>query len=526
METTFIKKDEKKESLLIILFILVYFVVLVRTAWISDDAYISFRTIDNFINGYGLTFNISERVQSFTNPLWVLILSFFYYFTNEIFNTSTVISIITSLVAVSLFAFKISKTIFTSILGITILILSKAFIDYSTSGLENPMNHLLIALFFSTYFMMKENLQQLFILSLIASLCMVNRMDTILLFLPSLSCFFFRGLRPHLHIRIFIQRAIIGLLGITPFIVWEIFSLVYYGFPFPNTAYAKLNTGIPSSEYIQQGIFYFFNSMDVDPITIFIIILGICFPFVIKEVKVYPVSIGIILYLIYTVKVGGDFMSGRFLAAPLFCSIISLGSLHIPLSGSPFGLVLSIIVLLGFISPYPTLLSNSMYGLDRSFREKIDHWGIADERGVYYPNSGFLRQSRTNVIPNFRTISTAIKDRASGKKVTVVRMLGFYSFFAGPHVHIIDQLALSDPLLARLPMNHSDTWRIGHFSRTIPDGYIESIERGENLIQDPNVAAYYEKLSIVISGEILSSTRFKEIWNFNTGKYNSLVLPK
>jgi len=28
--------------------------VLLRTAWLSDDAFITFRVIDNFVNGYGL----------------------------------------------------------------------------------------------------------------------------------------------------------------------------------------------------------------------------------------------------------------------------------------------------------------------------------------------------------------------------------------------------------------------------------------------------------------------------------------
>ena len=45
---------------------LVFLVVLVRTAWISDDALISLRTVLNVTNGFGLTFNIDERVQTFT----------------------------------------------------------------------------------------------------------------------------------------------------------------------------------------------------------------------------------------------------------------------------------------------------------------------------------------------------------------------------------------------------------------------------------------------------------------------------
>ena len=50
-------------------------VVLVRTAWVSDDAYITFRTVDNFLAGYGLRWNVGERVQTYTHPLWMFLVS-------------------------------------------------------------------------------------------------------------------------------------------------------------------------------------------------------------------------------------------------------------------------------------------------------------------------------------------------------------------------------------------------------------------------------------------------------------------
>ena len=48
--------------------IFLYLIVVFITAWLSDDAYITFRTIDNFIDGYGLTWNIGERVQASLIP--------------------------------------------------------------------------------------------------------------------------------------------------------------------------------------------------------------------------------------------------------------------------------------------------------------------------------------------------------------------------------------------------------------------------------------------------------------------------
>jgi hypothetical protein len=54
---------------------LLYVLAFIRNAWICDDAYITFRTVDNFIQGYGLRWNIQERVQTYTHPLWMFLLS-------------------------------------------------------------------------------------------------------------------------------------------------------------------------------------------------------------------------------------------------------------------------------------------------------------------------------------------------------------------------------------------------------------------------------------------------------------------
>jgi arabinofuranosyltransferase len=47
--------------------------VVLRTAWVSDDAFITFRTVDNALNGAGLRWNPAERVQTYTHPLWMLL---------------------------------------------------------------------------------------------------------------------------------------------------------------------------------------------------------------------------------------------------------------------------------------------------------------------------------------------------------------------------------------------------------------------------------------------------------------------
>ena len=40
-----------------------------------DDAYISFRYLDNLVAGHGLVYNAGERVEGFSNLLWILLLA-------------------------------------------------------------------------------------------------------------------------------------------------------------------------------------------------------------------------------------------------------------------------------------------------------------------------------------------------------------------------------------------------------------------------------------------------------------------
>ena len=75
-------QKNKLLTISVILLIVIFTIVLIRNAWMSDDGYITFRTVDNFVNGYGLTWNISERVETYSNLLWMFLVSIIYFFTN------------------------------------------------------------------------------------------------------------------------------------------------------------------------------------------------------------------------------------------------------------------------------------------------------------------------------------------------------------------------------------------------------------------------------------------------------------
>jgi arabinofuranosyltransferase len=351
-----------------------------------------------------------------------------------------------------------------------------------------------------------------FWLSLLAALAVLNRLDTILIFLPALL---------YLGVRIRKRKVItMGLAAFTPFILWEAFSILYYGFPFPNTAYAKLDTGIRSLLLAEQGVIYLLSSLNWDPLTLTMIAFGVILGIISDERKVKPIAAGVVLYLAYVVVIGGDFMSGRFLAAPLLVALVLIVHSLKDVRPSYSLMLIGIVVLLGFASPFPTVLSDATYG---EGHDPTGDNGIADERGYYYAHTGLLRKLRGSRLPSHRWVDDGQKLRQGVEKAVLLPNIGIVGYFAGPDVHLIDSTALADPLMARLPVLDPIGWRIGHFDREVPEGYMETLESGENKIKDPNLALYYDKLDLVVRGNIWDWNRLKEIWNLNTGRYDGLL---
>jgi len=496
---------------LVIPLLLVFTALLVQTSWVGDDAFITMRTVDNFVNGHGLRWNLAERVQVFTHPLWMFLLSGAYLLLGNAHLASILLSVCVSAVAFFILLWKVPENNFGLLLATSILLLSKAFVDYSSSGLENPATHLL-ALGFAILFLRSAVPLpgcRLFLISLMAGLSAFNRMDTLLLYLPALGYLLWRDRS---------RRAFgLALAGLAPFLAWEVFAIIYYGFPFPNPYYAKLVTGIPAAELTAQGLVYFLNSVGWDPITLVMTFSAVILVLAGRRLEDKFLAGGILLYLGYILSIGGDFMSGRFFTAPLFLGVILLVR-RVQESTRPerwawIGVVLLLGMAMAPLKSFATPLASDLETFDTTS-------GIADERAGYYRYTNLLLLDRNG---NLHDRQPPPQGRDETKVVTGsgVGMLGYYS---GPDVYIIDVLALADPLLARLPARFNLDWRIGHFGRDIPEGYLETLETGINHIEDPSLAEYYDELHLIISGDLWTAERWAAIWMMNTGQYQSLLV--
>ena len=519
---TFETLKNSKYFVLFIFLITLFAFLVIRTAWVMEDAYITLRTVDNFSNGYGLTWNVTERVQSYTHPFWMLLLSSIYFFTHEGFYTTIVISVICSIAAMVFIILSSPHDKPFTLVGLSILLFSKAFIEYSTSGLENPLSHLLYAIFLYLFFKTKDtvNNKQILGLTLVASLATFNRMDTLLLYIPPLL---------YLLIKNFNWKTIQSILiGILPLVAWEIFAIIYYGFPLPNTALAKLAiSGLGRANLLEQGMFYFLNSIHWDPITLTAIGLGLITAVMSKKRSELLIMVGIVLYFGYLWWIGGDYMSGRFFSTPLLASVIVLNRLWDNHEALPNALVFAFVIILGFSGSSPTFLAVDEHHFpeDEVYLKEND---VNDERRWLYQKSSLLFDRRDMIMPYYSWVFRGLDWKETAEKggefVHVLAAIGYTGYYSGPNVHIIDRLALAEPLLARLPPKIDlKLWQAGHLPRPIPEGYFETISSGENQIENASLALYYDKLKLIVSGPIWNADRWEAIWKMNTGQYDYLI---
>jgi arabinofuranosyltransferase len=500
--------------------LIIFAIVLVRVSWLNDDAYITFRIVENFVNGYGPVYNVGERVQVFTHPLWMLLISGVYFLYN-LLNISfpAALPFIAILIswfiiasAVAFFALQAWTRPAAFMLGLWLLLNSKAVTDYLASGLENPLTFALLAAFTYYYWKRQSNSpvlqpRALLQLSFIAGLATLNRMDTLLIFAPAIAVVWW-----HSPKRI---RAVGSIaLGFLPFILWEFFSLVYFGFLFPNTAYAKLSSGIGPMAYLHQGVLYLFNSILLDPVSILIVLTVIGLGLRGWERKITPLAAGIAIYLVYILRIGGDYMSGRFISTLVFGSVLCL--VQMDLDWQSLAVPAFVVVLL------VGLTAGTMpYTSDSTYRQAyIDNKGISDERAFRYPEWGLLRINRNQLLPD-SAFSQGNWSRSGSREVRISGAIGVQGYLLGPDVHILDVMALADPLLARMPAMDSVHWRPGHIEREIPDGYVETLYSGKNEIEDPSLSKYYSALQNITRDPIFAAERLRTIFKFNTGYYDA-----
>ncbi len=476
--------------------------IILLNSWVDEDAFVTYRAISNFISGYGLRFNIDERVQAFTHPLWLFISTAFHFITEDMFLTMIATGCACSLIALSIVFARLPRDVTTVLVIATLLVFSRAFIHFSTSGLENSLTHLLCGAF-AVILLSSERLSRLsvFLLALCAGLSVVNRLDSILFFVPALLYVFIT------------QRSLktLGIIaaGLTPMWGWLIFSLFYYGFLFPNTYYAKVATDIPKHEVYAAGLFYFKHSLVRDPVTLSTVLVAILLAIFGGTARSRVLATGIVLYLLYVISVGADYMCGRFFSAAFFLAVCLLATLRWrPVLALVSG---ALVVTAAFAAggvPIMTRLSSKPNPIVHPFDQIV-----VDTQIHFYQTSGLPAVLRNG--------STPLRRPDAPPSVEFIYGINDSTPRSPFQRHLVDDLALADPLLARLPSR--GYWRPGHFQRDIPAGYPAVLRGQQESLCDADLDTYKRHLDQLTRGSIWSADRLKTIVTMNMGGYNHLI---
>ena len=508
-----------------ILLVLVSYLV-IASAWSQEDAYITLRTVDNFLHGFGLRWNPAERVQSYTHPLWMMALSLGVAIVRDPF----IATILCSFVSVGVMLIIICRHFRTQQLTLilALLIASKAFMDYTTGGLENPLSYLLLAAYCVEFFRFSDSEERKAAhfarLIVFAALLFVTRQDLVLLVGPSIFWVFITYCRQEGLPKTLAITAIASL----PAIAWCVFSLIYYGFLVPNTAFAKLGHGIPRITLIKYGLAYLLNSLRLDPITLVICLISCVVCLRRGRWLDLPLALGSVAYVAYVVIIGGDFMSGRFLSYPYLISALCIVRSFdawspVAVKVLRFSLLALLVYCVGM--PYSPIRTIGMYHVPPEWW--FDGW-ITDKRGNDSERASitlYIRHMAGAVkFPNSPWYEEGLSFRQADERVVVrENTIGLFGYAAGPTKLIVDPLGLSDPLLSHLPMCPGREWRPGHIRREIPSGYLETLRGGRNVLDDPDLREFYDKVVVITREGIWSVHRLKTILQMNIGKFDHLI---
>lgn len=487
--------------------VLAVVIAVFRLAWVSDDALITLRTALNITHNWGPGYNATESVQAYTHPLWFLIWTGIGSLSNQWILGMLFASIAFTGLAVGLLMWR-AMSLSRIILVLGFLLFSNAFIEYSTSGLENPLSYTGIALVgvlaLTAGPAPRWNWALWF--GLASAALLLTRFDLVLMVAPWILLISWR-LRHSLTV-----LAVAAAAFFAPLFIWFTWSQLTYSTWLPNTFEAKRNVDIPATELVVQGFRYLMVTFEHDPVTLIGLVLGLGAALLMGNGVIRAGAIGGLIYIGYIVWIGGDFMAGRFLAVPLFLAMLLLAALPTLTSEvTPAGVASSTVVILILVvgstaaGSTPVSLANpkeQRWEVDQNFNA-----GVSDERGIYVSLGRDLKGIIDNLSLAFvdapivgygdgTALNRALRNLDRTAKEWPVNdgsftlpsetqpmcgFLGTVGIVTGPTAHLVDTCALTDRYLAQRSYVPAEpfAWKPGHFHRELPEGYLDAVATGD-----------------------------------------------
>jgi hypothetical protein len=391
----------------------------------TDDSYISYRYAQNFAEGRGLVFNPSERVEGYSNLLWVLILSAFSILKTDIIFVSKILGILSGVGTILLSArialkdFQLSPLI--AVLAVSFIGSFAGIVYFSTSGMET-----IFYLFQVTLLQFLLLKRKYFTAGIVCATLIITRPEGIIFTLPLAVAIYdeFSFKSP------FFKNAIKAFaIPVLIVIALTVFRLSYYGALLPNTFAAKINHDSPINFFIEHTKGFFTYSMEdftFDGLILTLSGLGMLLVFK-REFR--PMIVSVLLVCFFIWYAGGDWMS----FARFYIPIIPLLSLFMyaalskltNLFDTAFKNKLTLVLLL-----IPVIF-NTMH----------------TTRAIVKLNKNELYNPALSADPHVR-IGKYLKSIAQPGDTVAVNEVGAISHYSD--LHVIDILGLTDKKIAKL----------------------------------------------------------------------------
>jgi arabinofuranosyltransferase len=384
----------------------------------QDDAFISYRYVENFIQGNGLVFNAGERVEGYTNFLWIILLSIFAGFGLDMILASKILGIASGCVTLILLH-RMSQLFFPkkdwlfSLFPSILLAATGAFCYWSTSGLETSFFTMVVLV--SVYLYLTYS--RLWVVS--CALSALIRPEGVLIFAILLSHRLLFGKRRLGECLVYVVGFVLLLL---PFVV---FKLSYYGDILPNPFYAK--TGL-SLEYVKSGLEYAWLFLNHYALWGALYLLPV---FLYKRLgsRAALLTLLVWVYTLYVIVIGGDVLKVHRFFLPVFSLlyllfVLCLKRLYLGLKVNLAGRIVLSLVLLSIAALFFLL----------------PHRWIHETKAM---ENGFVEK--------MRFIGEYFKQHYGSGFSLAVTTIGSISYHAGTGVRVIDMLGLTDKYISRHP---------------------------------------------------------------------------
>lgn len=220
----------------------------------AEDAYITYRYAENWVNTGSLVYNPGEPINAMTSPLHATLSAALFFVTGNTVISNKIFSFVLSLISALVVWYRYREHLHLQILTL-ILLIPPCILLWTFGGLETP-----ILLFLATITVILAlrpppfSLSLLCVIFLLAGLAFLTRYDSILFFLPVI-LYVASKAQSIKHIGIALTGA-----AVLP-LAWLFISLYYYGDLLPTSFYVKTPNGdffglIFNGTYIASYLLY------------------------------------------------------------------------------------------------------------------------------------------------------------------------------------------------------------------------------------------------------------------------------